>query len=259
MPLHAPRQPLSRRAFLRGAGVALALPFLDAMRPLFGTAARAAGTEAAVPRRMVAIETNQGIMPQFFFPEKAGADFALTPYLEKLAAHRGQMTVFSGVSLPGVTGGHAAERCFLTGTPHPERGGFRNGVSLDQVAAELIGDRTRFPSLTLAMTNEGGPTLSFTRSGAPIAPEKSPRKLFEKLFVQGKPEEVKANVEALRQGRSMLDFVADQRQRLEGTLSKGDQQRLDQYFNSVRELEKRLHSAEAWEHRPKPVVKAKPP
>jgi len=77
--------------------------------------------------------------------------------------------------------------------------------------------------------------------------------------VQGKPDEVKANIEALRQGRSMLDFVADQRQRLDRTLSKGDQQRLEQYFNSVRELEQRLHSAEAWEHKPKPVVKAKPP
>lgn len=252
-----PRQPLSRRTFLRGAGVALALPMLDAMRPLFGSAARAAGAD--VPRRMVAIETNQGIMPQFFFPEKAGVDYPLSPYLEKLAAHRWSLTVFSGVSLPGVTGGHAAERCFLTGTPHPERGGFRNGVSLDQLAAEQIGNRTRFPSLTLAMTNEGGPTLSFTRSGAPISPEKSPRKLFEKLFVQGKPDEVKANIEALRQGRSMLDFVGEQRQRLNRTLSKGDQQRVEQYFSSVRELEQRLHSAEAWEARPKPVVKAKPP
>lgn len=256
---HIPRQPLSRRTFLRGAGVALALPMLDAMCPRFGSAARAAGAEAAVPRRMVAIETNQGIMPQFFFPEKAGTEFTLTPYLEKLAAHRQNLTVFSGVSLPGVTGGHAAERCFLTGTPHPERGGFRNGVSLDQLAAEQIGNRTRFPSLTLAMTNEGGPTLSFTRSGAPLAPEKSPRKLFEKLFVQGKPEEVKANVEALRQGRSMLDFVTDQRQRLDGTLSKGDQQRMEQYYTSVRELEQRLLSAEEWEQKPKPVVRAKPP
>lgn len=256
---HIPRQPLSRRTFLRGAGVAMALPFLDDMRPVFGPAARAAEAASTVPRRMVAIETNQGIMPQFFFPAKQGADYALTPYLEKLAAHRKNMTVLSGVSLPGVTGGHAAERCFLTGTPHPERGGFRNGVSLDQLAAEQIGNRTRFPSLTLAMTNEGGPTLSFTRSGAPISPDKSPRKLFEKLFVQGKPDEVKANIEALRQGQSMLDFVAEQRNQLDRKLSKGDQQRMDQYYSSVRELEQRLKSAEAWEYKPKPVVKAKPP
>jgi hypothetical protein len=109
------------------------------------------------------------------------------------------------------------------------------------------------------MSNEGGPTLSYTRSGAPIAPDKSPRKLFEKLFIQGNPKEVEANVEALRQGRSMLDFVGEQTKRLNQTLSKSDQQRLDQYFTSVRELEQRMTSAEAWEYKPKPVVTAKAP
>src|SRR5438045_198181 len=172
------RPPLSRRTFLRGAGVALALPLLDSMLP----ASRAAAPPVP-PRRMVAIETNMGILPQFFFPEKAGKGYALTPYLKKLEAVREQMTVFSGVSHPGVTGGHAAEKCFLTGTPHPERGGFRNWISLDQFAAEQIGNRTRYPSLVLGVGNEGQ-TLSYTRSGAPIPIERSPRKLFEKLFVQ---------------------------------------------------------------------------
>jgi hypothetical protein len=250
---------LSRRTFLKGAGFTMALPLLEAMIPGFGTASARAAQAAAVPRRMVAIETNMGIMPQFFFPEKAGADYALTPYLEKLAAFRQQMTIFSGVSLPGVTGAHAAERCFLTGTPHPERGGFRNGVSLDQVAAEQVGNVTRYPSLTLCVTAESGPTLSFTRSGAPIPPEKSPRKLFQKLFIQGKPSEVEANVEAIRQGRSMLDFVGEQSKRLNRSLSKADQQRMDQYYTSVRDLEQRLHSSEEWEYKPKPVVKAEPP
>ena len=248
------RSPLSRRAFLRGTGVALSLPLLDAMRPAFG-----ADSNAAIPRRMVAIETNMGILPQFFFPEKAGKDYTTTPYLERLAAHRANMTVFSGVSLPGVTGAHAAEKCFLTGTPHPERGGFRNWVSLDQYAAEHIGSRTRYPSLVLAMTNEGGCTLSFTRSGAPISAERSPKKLFQKLFVQGKPEEVAANVEAIRQGRSMLDFVGEQSKRLNRSLSPADQQRMDQYLTSVRELEQRLESAESWEHKPKPTVDVPPP
>jgi hypothetical protein len=246
---------LSRRAFLQGSGVCLALPLLDAMRPAFASGASA----AAPPRRMVAVETNMGILPQFFFPEKAGGDYALTPYLERLAPHRQNLTVFSGVSLPGVTGGHAAERCFLTGTPHPERGGFRNWVSLDQYAAEHVGNKTRFGSLVLANSNEGGQTLSFTRSGAPISAERSPKKLFQKLFVQGKPEEVAANVEAIKQGRSMLDFVGAQSKRLSRSLSKSDQRRLDQYFESVRELEGRLHSAEEWEYKPKPVVDAKPP
>ncbi|MEA3210710.1 MAG: hypothetical protein QOE70_3767 [Chthoniobacter sp.] len=255
---HLARPTLSRRAFLRGTGLMLALPFLDAMRPVFGTAAKAAAATETIPRRMVAIETNMGILPQFFFPEKAGSDYALSPYLERLAAHRPNFSVFSGVSLPGVTGAHAAEKCFLTGTPHPERGGFRNWISLDQFAAEQVGNQTRYPSLVLAMSNEGS-TLSYTRSGAPIPAEKSPKKLFQKLFVQGKPDEVAANVEALRQGRSMLDFLGEQSQRLNRTLSKADQDRMDQYFTSVRELEQRLHSSEAWEQKPKPVVAAKPP
>ncbi len=250
MNLHLHR-PFSRRTLLRSAGITLGLPFLEKMLH--------AGQAVSIPRRMVAIETNMGIMPQFFFPEKAGRDYALTPYLEKIAKHRDKMTVFSGVSLPGVTGGHQAERCFLTGTPHPERGGFRNWVSLDQVAAEHIGNLTRYPSIPLAMSSEGGRTLSYTRSGAPIPAEYSPRKLFQRLFVQGKASEVEANVEALRQGRSMLDFVSDQTKRLNKTLSKADQHRMDEYYTSVRELEQRLHSAEEWEYKPKPVVTSAAP
>jgi hypothetical protein len=246
---------LSRRTFLRAAGAGIALPLLDAMMPAFAKES----AKAKIPRRMVCVQTNMGIMPQFFFPEKAGRDFALPAYLQKLATHRERMTVFSGVSLPGVTGGHAAEKCFLTGTPHPDRGGFRNWVSLDQLAAEHIGSATRYPSLPLAMVSDGSPTLSYTRSGAPIPAEKSPRRLFQKLFMQGKASEVAANVEALRQGRSMLDFVGEQSLRLNRTLSKNDQQRMDEYYTTVRELEKRLHSSEEWEYRPKPVVRATAP
>ena len=244
---------LSRRTFLRGAGVAIALPLLDCMLP------RGHAGQAAVPRRLVAVETNMGILPQFFFPDRPGRDYTLTPYLQHLAAVRDQMTVLSGVSHPGVTGGHSAEKCFLTGTPHPERGGFRNWISLDQFAAERMGNQTRFPSLVLAMSNENNQTLSFTRSGAPIPAERSPNRLFRRLFMQGRPDEIAANVEALRQDRSMLDFVADQSRRLNRSLSPGDRQRMDQYFTSVRELERRLASQEGWEHRPKPRVNAQPP
>ena len=248
------RSPLDRRTFLRAAGVTFALPLLDVMQPRL----RAGEAAKAVPRRMVAVETNMGILPQFFFPEKAGRDFALTPYLERLKAHRQNMTVFSGVSLPGVTGAHSAEKCFLTGTPHPERGGFRNGVSLDQLAAETVGNKTRYPSLVLAMTSEGQ-TLSYTRGGAPIPAERSPKKVFQTLFLQGRKDEIDANVEALKQGRSMLDFVGAQSKRLDRTLSRDDRRRMDQYTTSVRELEQRLHASEEWEYRPKPKVTAAAP
>jgi hypothetical protein len=245
---------LSRRTFLRAAGVTLGLPWLESLQPT----GRADGA-AAAPRRMVAIETNMGILPQFFFPERAGRDYALTPYLEKLAAVREKMTVFSGVSHPGVTGAHAAEKCFLTGTPHPERGGFRNGMSLDQFAAERIGNATRYPSLVLAMSNEGNQTLSYTRSGAPLSSERKPNRLFRRLFIQGPQDDVAEAIEALRQNRSMLDFVADQARRLNRIVTPADRQRLDQYFTSVRELEQRLQAAEAWEQRPKPRVNVPPP
>jgi hypothetical protein len=217
---------------------------LDAMRPAFGAVAA-----AAPPRRMIAIQTNMGILPQFFFPEKAGRDYVLTPYLQKLAAVRDAFTVFSGTSHPGVTGGHAAEMCFITGTPHPDRGGFRNGISLDQFVAERIGNQTRHPSLSIASSFEGG-SQSFTRTGAKIPAENSPHKLFQKLF---------AAVETMKQGQSLLDFVGGQSRRLNRRLSAPDQQRMDEYFTAVRDLEQRLVTAEGWEHKPKPEVKAKPP
>ena len=212
-------RPLSRRTFLRGAGVTLARPFLDAMIPLGRRGCQ-------VPRRMVAIETNMGILPQFFFPKKTGREYESTPYLEKLAADRNIHRVLGDESsrshrcpLPPKNASSPARRI-------PDAGGFRNWVSLDQFAAEQIGNRTRYPSLVLAMSE--GATLSYTRSGAPIPSERAQKTLPE-AFVQGKPEEVAANVEALKQGRSMLDFVGEQSKRLNRSLSKGDRQRMDQY------------------------------
>jgi hypothetical protein len=218
---------------------------------------RAADLDPA-PRRLIGIQTNQGILPQFFFPETTGTDYTLPPYLERIGAFRDRFTVFSGVSLPGVDGGHAADKCFLTGTPHPAQGGFRNGISLDQFAAEQLGHETRYSSLVLAMTNENR-TLSYTRNGAAIPADQSPRKVFEKLFFQGKPGEVEQRVEMLRQGRSTLDFVAEESKRLQARLGANDRERVDQYLTSVRELERRMHSAQEWEYRPKPHVNAAPP
>src|SRR4029079_3886435 len=131
----------------------------------------------------------------------------------------------------------------------------RNWVPLDRSAAEQLANRTRYSSLVLGCGNEGQ-TLSYTRSGAPIPIERSPRKLFQTLFSEGKPAEGAAKVEELRQGRSTLDFVGDQAKRLNGSLSAADRHRLDQYFTSVRELEQRLASAQDWEHKPKPKVAA---
>src|SRR5258708_6271970 len=130
--------------FLKAAGVARALPLLDAM-----VARGAAPAAANPPRRFLGIMTNMGILPQYFFPTTPGRDYESTPYLDLLKEHRNEMTVFSGVSLPGVDGGHATEKSFLTGAPGASRGVFRNSVSLDQVMAEEIGGDNRFPALPL--------------------------------------------------------------------------------------------------------------
>lgn len=226
----------------------MALPLLESM-------GRAASDERI--HRLIAIETNQGILPQFFFPQGTGKNYEQTPYLHLLRNHREQMTVFSGVSHPQVDGGHSAEKCFLTATPHPGRGGFRNTISVDQFAAEQIGHLTRFPSLPLTVGTKR--SLSYTRAGVNIPGYDSPSKLFRKLFVQGSPEEVSAQVEKLRQGRSILDSVGDRARQLSRRVGAADRDKLDQFFTGVRELEKRLLMTEEWERKPKVAVNEKPP
>jgi hypothetical protein len=246
---------LSRRSFLRGTGVALALPFLDAMVP---AVVRGQAAKPSAPRRMVAIETNQGIMPQMFFPERAGRDYEMTPYLNILRAHRNDMTIFSGVSHPSVDGGHQAEKVFLTAAPHPGSGAFRNSVSLDQVAAERIGVQTRFPSFSLRV-GAGAKDLSFTRSGVNIPSERSPAAIYRRMFVQGTARETAARVDELRVGRSVLDFVRDGARRLERNVGPRDRERLDQYFSSVRELETQMQRTGEWEQRPRPAAPSPAP
>ena len=148
---------ITRRRFLRGAGIALALPLLDAMLPAFAATGRAnAGAPGGKPRRMLAVCNNLGLLPENFFPKQPGRDYELSPYLHGLMEHRNDFTVFSGVWHPDVDGGHPADNCFLTAAPHPGSGGFRNTISLDQYIAERIGHLTRFPSLTLGVNAQQG-------------------------------------------------------------------------------------------------------
>ncbi|MBL8795745.1 MAG: DUF1552 domain-containing protein, partial [Planctomycetia bacterium] len=168
-------------------------------------------------------------------------------------------TVFSGVSHPGVDGGHANERCFLSAAPHPTGAGFRNSISLDQVIAEKVGHLTRYPSLVLHVANGGDTSMSYTRSGVAIPGEKSAAALYAKLFIQGSAHEIAARVNDLRAGRSLLDTVRERAARLEKSVGAADRNRLDQYFTSIRELENQLKQAEAWEHKPKPTVKMTQP
>lgn len=238
---------INRRTVLRGLGVGLTLPLLDAMTP-----AVVASEASANPQRLVAIQTNQGILPKYFFPAEEGRDYKASPYLEILDEYRDSMTVFSGVSHPEVDGGHSAEKCFLTAAPHPGLGGFRNSISVDQYAAERIGHLTRFPSLALSVGTKQ--SLSYTQSGVQIPGEDSPSKLFRKLFVQGSKQEVDAQVAKLRSGRSILDSVGDRARQLARRVGPSDRRKLDQFYTGVRDLEKRLHKSEQWEKQPKVQV-----
>ncbi|WP_414664749.1 DUF1552 domain-containing protein [Horticoccus sp. 23ND18S-11] len=249
---------VSRRQFLRGAGIVMSLPFLDSMLPAF---ARAATKEAAkMPRRMLAICNNLGLVPDQFFPKQTGRGYALSPYLQHLKEHREDFTVFSGVWHPDVDGGHPADNCFLTAAPHPGSGGFRNTISLDQYIAERIGSETRFPSLTLGVNvQQGARSLSWTGSGVLIPCEERASDVFKRLFVQGTPAEVDAQLRKLAQGQSILDAVGSQAKDLRRSVGARDRDRLDQYFTSVRDLEQRMEMAKEWETRPKPRVTAPVP
>jgi BMFP domain-containing protein YqiC len=251
----ATQRSVSRREFLRGAGILLSLPLLDSMLPAFARAASADEKTAGKPRRMLAICNNLGLLPDQFFPTQAGRGYALSPYLETLKQHRDDFTVFSGVSHPDVDGGHPADICFLTAAPHPGSGGFRNTISLDQYIAERIGHQTRLPSLTLGVNvQQGARSLSWTASGVMIPCEEKASDVFKRLFVQGTPAEVEAQMRKLAQGQSILDAVAGQARSLQRSVGARDRDRLDQYFTSVRELEQRMEMAKEWELRPKPKV-----
>ncbi len=249
----ATRPTLSRRQFLRSTGIVLSLPLLDSVLPTFSRAASAAA--AKKPRRLLAICNNLGLLPDQFFPTQTGRDYALSPYLQHLAHHRDDFTVFSGVSHPDVDAGHPADVCFLTAAPHPGSGGFRNTISLDQYIAERIGHETRFPSLTLGVNvQQGQRSLSWTASGALIPCEEKPSDVFRRMFVQGSPAEVAAQLRKLERGQSILDAVGSQAKDLQRGVTARDRDRLDQYFTSVRDLEQRMQMSRAWEHTPRPVV-----
>jgi BMFP domain-containing protein YqiC len=251
-PFASRRRPISRRRFLRGSAVAMALPILESMASPFARA-----SAAATPRRMFCICNNLGVLPRPFFPSDAGRAYTPSPYLKLLEEHRADFTVLSGVSHPNVDGGHPSDISFLTAAPHPASSSFRNSISLDQLVAERVGNSTRFPSLTLAVN--GGRGLSWTRTGVAIPPEGQASGVFKQLFLQGTPAEIERQVRDLDTGRSILDVVSEQARDLQRNVGSRDRARLDQYYSGVRDLEHRLQESRGWANRPKPTVKAGPP
>jgi hypothetical protein len=243
---------LSRRTLLKSAGVGLGLPFLDAMSPAF--AATATGPKA---KRFVSISLTLGLHAPNWVPSSKGTSYKPSPYLRPLQDLRDDFTVVSGSSHPGVSGGHTAEGSILSACPNVRGSTTRNTISLDQLMAKHLGHETRFSSLVLNSGRETSP--SYTENGAMIPAIHDPVKLYTKLFVDDSPKEQKRQAELIRRGRSVMDVVGAEAKALQRELGSGDRAKLDNWFTSVRELERRLAANEAWVNRPKPKVKASAP
>jgi hypothetical protein len=253
---------ISRRTVLRGLGVSLALPWLEAMTP---SSLLAGGTSPAHPKRMAFIYVPNGIIMQDFTPRDEGAlPSELPSILEPLAPHKSEINVLSGLTCDKARangdgpGDHArASGAFLTGVQSRKTSGanFRAGVSVDQVGAARLGDRTRLPSLEIAVERFRGSgncdsgyscvyqhTLAWRDPTSPLPSESDPRMIFDRLFSARANDSTRARREAQR--ASVLDAVMEDARALESQLGGADQQRLDQYLSNVREIEQRMQRAD---------------
>ncbi len=247
-----PLQRIARRTFLRASGIAIGLPFLEAMIPAGAAEAKKALTQ---PPRMVLIGQPLGMYAPNFFPEKAGRDYEPSRYLKALQPVRDHFTVFSGMSHL-YTNGHGSDVALMTGVA-PEfirDRDIKNGISLDQEAASHIGNQTRFPSLIL-----GGGLLAWNRRGVRIPAENRATQVFRKLFLAGTPEEEARELQRIQDGQSILDDVCAQISSINKRVSNSDRQRLDSFLTSFREAERSLQQDEHWTTTPKPKVDFKTP
>ena len=253
--IHTTSSHIARRTFLRGLGVTLALPALECMTPAF-----ARSTDTTASRRMLIVVNNIGVLSKDFFPQGIGRNYEASSLLSILAPHREDFTVFSGLSHPNVTSGHSTDNCFLTSARGAFKAGFRNTISLDQFAAEKLGQVTRFPTFNLGVNIEkANRSLSWTRDGVLLPAEDSATALYQKMFVQGDATAVRQQLRRLEEHGSILDTLQSEAHRFSRNLGSPDKARLDQYFTSVREVEQRLVIAREWEQRPLPKATQAPP
>jgi hypothetical protein len=253
-------QGISRRAALRGMGVSVALPLLEAMLPT-----RAAGA-ATPPVRLAFVYAPSGKHMPAWTPTRLGADYDLPPTLEPLRAVKEDVLVLSGLSLRKANGNgdgpgdHArAMATFLTGCQARKTDGadIRAGVSVDQVAAAAVGRSTRFASLEVGCEGgrDGGTcdhgyscayqtNLSWRSPSQPLAKEVNPRLVFERLFRSPGAGDPEAEARRARDRRSVLDFVSGDINELNGRLGTGDRRKLDEYLTGLREVERRIQASQ---------------
>ncbi len=247
--------PITRRAMLRGVGATVCLPMLESFAP---RQVLAASETVKSPKRLVFLSYSWGVSRNDWFPKEAGPDYKLTECLKPMARHKKDFSVLSNLSNKQATQGHWGCTTWLTsanvnGTPGKQ---FQNTVSVDQLAARHLGRDTRFTSLELSCSSKGGGygpglSLSWSESGNPIAGESSPVALFDRLFGASEVT-LQERRYLLQQNRSVLDAVMYDARSMHGRLSRVDRQKVDEYFQSVRDIETRLNKAEEWLDKPKP-------
>ncbi len=254
---------MSRRTFLQGTGVALALPWLETF------ATERAGLDET-PKRFLSVYHPDGVgLPLksdpawkdwSWFPRGSETNFELTRVLDVLEPLRSDITIYSGLSHPAArqVHGHSNADQYLTGAPIGGHGPYKNSISLDQVYAAYAGDRTRHASLVMSTNGGvGGPrgaqTQSFNREGRPIPALNKPKEIFDMLFVTSS----KDAAARLARSKSALDLLIDQTRSLGRQLSSHDQATLNQYLDAVRDTELKLAKAQRWIETPVPQVETR--
>ena len=257
------KKALARRTFLRGFGTVLALPLLDSMIPAFSATRLTPGKPAI---RMAFCYVPNGIIQKDWLPAADGANFEFMPTMKALEPFRDKLVVLSnlaqinGRALGDGAGDHArAGATWLTGV-HPKKtegADIHAGISADQVAAKVLGQQTQFGSLEIGLEEPylaGGcdsgyscaytNTISWRGPTSPNPMQISPRAIFERLFGDGETTDPGARIKRMQQDKSILDYVRGDVARLEPGLGARDKSKLDEYLESIRDIERRIQKAE---------------
>ena len=238
---------IARRHFIKGTSAMLGLPWLESI----GGFAHAADAKVE-PRRLVLINVPLGLYRDALLPKETGARYAASEYLSILEGFRDRFTVISGLDHPGVGGGHSSQPRIFTGIPSDKR----NVRSLDQYLAANIGQHTRFDVLPLSAGANG---IGWTESGTQVPAESKMANVYARLFLDDSKTTAQKAIQEIGHGKSIMDLAQRQAKSLKPHLSQADQDKLEEYFESVRETERRLVKSEGWIHTPKPKVTATAP
>ena len=231
--------------------MAIALPMMES-HPML----RGASQPKKPVKRFVCLSNNYGIYAKNWFAKEAGRDYEMPETIKPMERHREDMTLFSNLD-HGNTGGHQGVPVLLSGVrPHLASNYAEGNISLDQKMAEHVGAQTRFPSMTVRV-NESN-LVSFTRTGVQV-PALDLRQTYRALFLEDSKEAKGKQAQQYKLHGSILDVVLEEANSLRGKLGRQDQQKFEEYLNSVRTLEQKIVQQEPWLERPKPVTDLQEP